>query len=180
MLVGVPTNAVVIWIHTRSKSHLTHNKFPLIFAAIDLAAILLFLPLFAVAGEGAELSSPLLVVLNQFNRLLSFWVVNAYFSALFMASIDKLYAVTSPFNYKTKRELFVKIAVVLAGPIDFAISGVIASPLWYDVITLFVRIYNALFLLTFLTTILLYVIIVVRIIQSERSMRSKTQPDSRM
>ena len=52
---------------------------------------------------------------------------------------------------------------------------IIASPLITDVKFILLSLYNALFLLTFLTTILLYVIIVVRIIQIERSMRSKIQ-----
>ena len=52
---------------------------------------------------------------------------------------------------------------------------IIDSPLITDVKFILLLLYNTLFLLTFLTTILLYVIIVVRIIQSERSMRSKIQ-----
>ena len=175
MLVGVPTNAVVIWIYTRSKSHLTHNKFPLIFAAIDLVAILLLLPLFAVAGQGVELTSLLLFVLHQFYRVFAHSVVNAYFAALLMSSVDKLYAVTFPFDYKLKRELFVKVTVVLAGPIDLAVSGVLASPLLYDVMTIFKYIYNGIFFLMFLTTILLYVIIVVRSVQTERDTQLKIQ-----
>ena len=180
MLVGVPTNAVVIWIHTRSKSHLTHNKFPLIFATIDLVAIVLFLPLVPVAGEGATLSSPLLVLLHQVTRVLAYWIMNAYFATLVMASLGKLYAITSPFGYRNKRELFVKIALFLAGPIDLAVSSVLGSLLRSDAIMALLYIYDTLFLIMFLTTILLYVIIVVRIIQSERSMHNKVQPDNRM
>ena len=177
MLVGVPTNAVVIWIHTRSKSHLTHNKFPLIFAAIDFVAILLELPLFPVAGYRAEQHS---VVLAYIFRFLSGWTVHAYCSTLLLASADKLYAVRSPFKYRSKRDLFIKVAVMWAGPIDLVLSGITASDLIMQVPFIILPIYNSLFLLTFLTTILLYVIIVVRIIQSERSMRSKIQPNNEM
>ena len=177
MLVGVPTNAVVIWIHTRSKSHLTHNKFPLIFAAIDLVAILLFLTLFPVAGHGAERDSAAAVVFYHIFRVVSGWIIHAYCSTLLLASADKLYAVTYPFDYKLKSDLFIKVAITWAGPIDLALSVIQASPLIRDVAVTILPLYNTLFLLTFLTTILLYVIIVVRIIQSERSMRSKIQPD---
>ena len=138
MLVGVPTNAVVIWIHTRSKSHLTHNKFPLIFAAIDLVAILFLLPLSATVGHGVELTSQVSVLLNKIYRVLSGWSPIAYCSTLLMASADKLYAVTSPFSYRSKRELFVKITVIVAGPIDLAISCVIASPLLAHTVLIFI------------------------------------------
>ena len=180
ILVGVPTNAVVIWIHTRSKSHLTHNKFPLIFAAIDLVAILLLLPLFPVAGYGAEKESPTGIVLYHIFRFISGWILHAYCSTLLLASADKLYAVTSPFYYANKRELFFKIAVTWVGPIDVTLSGIIASPQVITARFILRPLYNALFVVTFLTTILLYVIIVVRIIQSERSMRLKIQPNNRM
>ena len=179
MLVGVPTNATVIWIHTRSKSHLTHNKFPLIFAAIDLVAILLFLPAFAVVGQRAELTSPEMGILFNVYRFLSGWIANAYCSTLLLASADKLHAVTYPFAYKNKHLRFVKLAVLWAGPIDLALSGIFATDLIDDVKIVVNPIYNTLFLLTFLTTILLYVIIVVRIIQSKRRMHSKIQPNNR-
>ena len=51
LLIGVPSNGVVIWIHTRSNSRVAKNKFPLIFAAIDLIAILVTLPLHASISE---------------------------------------------------------------------------------------------------------------------------------
>ena len=178
ILVGVPTNAVVIWIHTRSKSHLTHNKFPLVFAAIDLVAVLFLLPLSATVGHGVELTSQVSVFLNKIYRVLSGWTPNAYCSTLLMASTDKLYAVTSPFDYKSKHDLFIKITVIWAGPIDLVLTSVSALGLVDDVMFSTTPLYLALFLLTFLTTILLYVIIVVRIIQSERSMRLKIQPST--
>ena len=180
MLVGVPTNAVVIWIHTRSKSHLTHNKFPLIFAAIDLVAILMELPLFPVAGHVAKFrgAEHLNDALSYIFRFISGWILHAYCSTLLFASAEKLYAVTLPFKYKKKRDLFIKVAVGFAGPIDLVLSGIVASPLIMEVKFILLPLYNSLFLLTFLTTILLYVIIVVRIIQSERSTHSKIQPNN--
>ena len=45
LLIGVPSNGAVIWIHTRKNSRVAKNKFPLIFAVIDLIALLVTLPL---------------------------------------------------------------------------------------------------------------------------------------
>ena len=39
LFVGVPSNAAVLWIHTRKNSRVAKNRFPLIFAAIDLFAL---------------------------------------------------------------------------------------------------------------------------------------------
>ena len=175
MLIGVPVNAAIIWIHTRSTSHLTHNKFPIIFATIDVV-VLTSLPIAPIAGRGAELSSPVTVALSYFYDVLFGWMVHAYCSTLLLASVDKLYAVTYPFAYRRKHDVIVRIAITWVTVIDVSLSVIASSPLVNDVMPAVVYFYTVYFLLTFLATILLYVVIVVRITQSERSTWRKIQP----
>ena len=62
LLIGVPSNVAVIWIHTRSNSRVAKNKFPLIFAAIDLIALLVSLPLHASRNIGYYVNNTTWVV----------------------------------------------------------------------------------------------------------------------
>ena len=66
MLVGIPTNLAVIWIYTRKNSRLSQNKFPVVFAIIDLVALICCLPVFVVVGDSFVVVGDCLVVVGKY------------------------------------------------------------------------------------------------------------------
>ena len=171
MLIGVPTNLAVIWIHTRKNSRLSQNKFPLILAIIDLLALLLALPLFPFSSRA---NLPDLQIGNNaptyLQEYLAVWQMNNYLSTLLLASIDKLYAVSWPFKYKLKRKLFVKCSVICAfvvNPAWVAVivsSSVVAEKLYFTIRDC----YTVGFGLIFIITTGIYSMIIYKIIQNDR------------
>ena len=129
---GVPSNAAIIWIHSRKNSRLAKNKFPLIFASIDLFAILINLPLQRISDVllitgGTELVNKVLFEVTNFAFL---FINQGYLFTLFVSTSEKFYAITYPFQYRTKRDCFFKVGVFTATAINA--SGI----LWPTVIRL--------------------------------------------
>ena len=177
LLIGVPTNAAVVWIHTRKDSRVAKNKFPLIFAAIDLIAIVTVLPLGIFYGIQSPTQAQI-AVKDLYNSLLLF-LLNGYWAALLSATVDKFYAVFFPFKYRLKRPLFVKMAVVTAFGVNLIVVA-LARILKYleslDATLLFqwwfTLVYSFLHFVIFLTTIVLFACIVAKLIHNGRKLRT--------
>ena len=176
LLVGVPSNVAVLWIHTRKNSRVAKNKFPLIFAAIDLFALLTSLPFlqFTIETRGEYSYGSIYLDVS------AMFAANGYLMALFMATIDKFYAVMFPFNYGPKRATIFRTAVSLttipnaAMAITLAVIPRTFGQQGFELITLS---YNVIFALMFLTTNLLYVLIIAKLIRNQRSL-GKVNNDS--
>ena len=168
MLIGVPSNVAVIWIHTRKNSRLAKNKFPLIFAAIDLIALLLPLPLHAALNGDCPVGVAFAVCEVQIS--VATFVVNGYLSTLLMATIDKFVAVMYPFKYDSSRKRFLNAALIFAFGVNFILAA--ASKVEGFIVnrtnTWTVIAYNIVFGLMFLAVIGLFVAIVVKLVVRER------------
>ena len=170
LLVGVPSNVAVLWIHTRKNSRVAKNRFPLIFVALDLCALVTALPLIQYAFEtNGKISHD-----NAYLNTATSFTINGYLMTLFMATIDKFYAVTFPYKYSKWRATIFKIAIALATvpnavlAIVIAISFEIFGQLTF---TFMMTFYNLTFSLMFLTVLILYVVIIVKIIRNQRNLR---------
>ena len=123
LLVGVPSNVAVLWIHTRKNSRVAKNRFPLIFAALDLFALVAPLPFhhqaFKTGGEAAPDSVYLTTALM--------FAVNGYLQTLFMATFDKLYAVMFPFKYGKRRAAIFRIAIAVTTVANGVLSIAMAT-----------------------------------------------------
>ena len=170
LLVGVPSNVAVLWIHTRKNSRAAKNKFPLIFAAIDLFTLVAVVPVSRYAFEKRGESPSDSIFLNT---TFSFGL-NGYLIALFMATIDKFYAVMFPFKYGKKRATIFKTAVTITTVPNAAWSIGLAT-----IFEIFGRqgyltvigIYNIITLLAFLAISVLYILIIAELIRNQRSLR---------
>ena len=178
LLIGVPSNVAVIWIHTRKASRLATNKFPLIFATIDLIAIFLALPLHFVAEFLVHLSADS-VLTGVFNSS-GIFVMNAYLSTLLMATVDKFYAVYFPFKYRLKRSAILKVAVVLAFGANWLLvlyvelARQLQSEGEMDWTAVF---YSVVLVLILLGTTAMFLAIVLKLIHNGRKVR-KTEPSA--
>ena len=171
-LIGVPSNGVVIWIHTRKNSRVAKNKFPLIFAVIDLIAVLV-----AVPGQPiTDLSNRNAAqhMLYEIHNGATVWLLNCYVSTLLIATIDKFYAVIFPFTYQLKHQFFLKIALLFAFGLNLLPTAVVVAErfirqvsrgLW----TVFV--YNIVLVLALLVTIILFLAIVAKLVHNGRKLR---------
>ena len=171
LLTGVPSNVAVIWIHTRKDSRVAKNKFPLIFAAIDLIALLLSLPLHASMSERYTLDMTCAVC--EIQNGVAIFMVNGYLSTLLMATIDKFWAVMYPFKYGSSHKRFLNVALIFAFGVNF-ISAAVAKLEAFIVnrhFTWTVIAYNIALGLMFLAVIGLFVAIAVKLILNERKMR---------
>ena len=174
---GVPSNAAIIWIHSRKNSRLAKNKFPLIFASIDLFAILINLPLqritdvLLIAG-GTEFVNRVLFEITNFSFL---FIMQGYLFTLFVATVEKFYAITYPFKYRTNQNWFFKVGVFTATAVN---AVVILFPTVIRVVatddgrimSIYPTIYTVAIAVIFLTTIALYVAIVVKILKNEQQL----------
>ena len=168
LLVGVPSNVAVLWIHTRKNSRVAKNRFPLIFAAIDLFALVTAMPASHLAFENSgESDSIYLNVTFQF-------ALNGYLITLFMATFDKFYAVAFPFKYGKKRAIIFKTAITMTTAPNAVWSVVVATiykTLGRQGYSTIIGIYNVITVLMFLTTIILYILIIAQLIRNQRSLR---------
>ena len=174
---GVPSNAAIIWIHSRKNSRLAKNKFPLIFASIDLFAILINLPFQRISDALYIRGTSELLdrVLTETTNFMFLFVMQGYLFTLFVATMEKFYAITYPFEYRTKRDCFFKLGVFTATAVN--VSGI----LWPTVIRLvdtddgrilsvYLAVYSTVVVAIFCTIIALYVAIIVKIIKNEQKL----------
>ena len=167
LLVGVPSNVAVLWIHTQKNSRVAKNRFPLIFAAIDLFALLAGLPAHHVAFEPQG-------DITYLNAALAF-AVNGYLMTLFMATVDKFYAVMFPFKYGKKRAIIFKTAITVT-TVPNAVWSIVLAIIFATFgrqghVTL-VAIYSIITLLMFLNINILYIFIIAKLIRNRRNLRT--------
>ena len=170
LLVGVPSNVAVLWIHTRKNSRVAKNRFPLIFAAIDLFALVTNLPLqqYAFKRSGESASD------NTFLDISLVFSLNGYLMTLFMATIDKFYAVMFPFKYGKWRATIFEIAIVVTTIPNAVLSMAIAisfETFGHQAFTFMIEFYNVTFALMFLTILVLYIFIIAKLIRNQRNLR---------
>ena len=170
LFVGVPSNVAVLWIHTRKNSRVAKNRFPLIFAAIDLFALIASLPLIQFVFETRGGISSDSIYLNA----ASAFAVDGYLITLFMATVDKFYAVMFPYKYGNRRATIFKIAVAIATVPNAVLAIVIATSFelfGQHAFTFIMIFYNVAFLLVFLAIVVLYVFIIAKLIRNQRNLR---------
>ena len=173
---GVPSNAAIIWIHSRKNSRLAKNKFPLIFASIDLFAILINLPLQRIRDVVDKPESYLInKLLYEFLNFSFLFTMQGYLFTLLVATSEKFYAITYPFQYRTNQNWFFKVGVFTATAVN---AVVILFPTVIRVVatddgrimSIYPAIYTVAIAVIFLTTIALYVAIVVKILKNEQQL----------
>ena len=102
---------------------------------------------------------------------------------LLMATVDKFYAVMFPFKYGSKRTIFLKVAAVLSTVVNAMLTVSVEAAITFTdrhgyAFDFMVTGYNTMIGLTFLTTNILYVIIVAKLFYSQRKTRSVTPKDA--
>ena len=181
LLIGVPTNMAVIWIHTRKNSRVARNKFALIFAAIDLIAMLVAVPCTPIRDLSSRSATQQL--LFEIHNGANVWLLNGYVSTLLLATIDKFYAVSYPFMYQAKHQFFLKTALVLAFglnllPTTAVLAARIIRQKIHGMWTVFV--YNIVLSLAFLVTIVLFLAIATKLVHNSRKLRKSGPTETRL
>ena len=180
LFIGVPLNAAIIRIYTSKNSRVNKSgqrEFPLMFAAIDVIALLLALPLHTYTkifnqdrtSQRVDILSDAkdLVPLLAFNMIFLF-AMNGYLFALITSTVAKFYAVYFPFKYSLIRKKILKISIFLVCVINNVIGVALMIPEWflhaptYRAVT--TSIYALLFLMVFISVIVLYVLIVIKLV----------------
>ena len=179
LLVGVPSNAAVIWIHTRKNSRVAKNRFPLIFAGLDLFVLFTALLLHPINFEAVESGANDFIPFN----VCFLFAINGYLMTLLMATVDKFYAVLFPFKYSSKRSTLFNVASLLSTLGNAAVSvAAEAAVVFTDrhgyAFKYGVAVYNTMYILTFLVINILYVMIVAKLINSQRKTRSVAPKDA--
>ena len=179
LLFGVPSNAAVIWIHTRKNSRVAKNKFPLIFAGLDLFVLFTALLLHPINFEAVESGANDFIPFN----VCFLFAINGYLMTLLMATVDKFYAVLFPFKYSSKRSTLFNVASLLSTLGNAAVSvAAEAAVVFTDrhgyAFKYGVAVYNTMYILTFLVINILYVMIVAKLINSQRKTRSVAPKDA--
>ena len=171
LIIGVPSNGAVVWIHTRSNSRVAKNKFPLIFAVIDLVALLVSLPLHA--SRSIDYANDVTLAVREIQNGVGTFVINGYLSTLLMATIDKFVAVMYPFKYASSHKRFVNVALIFAFGVNIISTAAVKVESFTGnrAFTWTIIAYNIALGLMFLTVIGLFVAIVVKLILNERKMR---------
>ena len=182
MLVGIPTNLAVIWIYTRKNSRLSQNKFPVVFAIIDLVALICCLPVFVIVGDSPDpvTYTGHMRALDIIKEFLFGWQISSYLTTLFMASIDKLFAITFPFQYQRHGKLCFKICVFLVFIINVCLSvftSCIYAMLFYYFSTV-MTVYSVCFVVIFVLIIGTYGFIIAKLKYNNRKLRQKIAPSS--
>ena len=170
LLVGVPSNVAILWIHTRKNSRVAKNRFPLILAALDLFALGTALPLLRYAFR-TRLE---FVAYRTYHDISLAFAINGYLMTLFMATIDKLYAVMFPFKYGKRRVTIFKAAIAITSIPNAVLAIAIVTSfrlLGLQAFLMIVELYNVIFSLMFLTIIILYILIIAKIIRNRRNLR---------
>ena len=170
LLLGLPSNAAVIWIYTRKDSAAGSGKFPILFAIIDLIACLVAVPLHPfVKNRGFVELVGFQAQVDNLYQIVSFAVMNGYLTTLLMATIDKLSAVMWPFKYRQRQKPFFKASIALIiGWLLVAECMVLSARLIDNVQIDFAVVYIIITVLEFLALIVLYITILVKILQSTR------------
>ena len=181
LLIGVPTNVAVIWIHTRKNSRVARNKFALIFAAIDLIAMLVAVPCTPIRDLSSRSATQQL--LFEIHNGANVWLLNGYVSTLLLATIDKFYAVSYPFMYQAKHQFFLKTALILTFglnllPTTAVVAARIIRQKIHGMWTVFV--YNIVLSLAFLVTIVLFLAIATKLAHNGRKLRKSVPTDARL
>ena len=169
LLIGVPTNTAVVWIHTRKNSRVAKNKFPLIFAAIDLVSLVMALPMRLVH----EIYSHV-VATEYIANVMAVFVLNGYLFAHMTATTDKLYAVMLPFEYRFKHKLILRVAVMTSFGLNALMTGVMEIP--YIILSeTGMNVVNMFYIITvvviFLTTVVMFVVISARLVSNRKKLR---------
>ena len=173
LLVGVPSNVAVLWIHTRKNSRVAKNKFPLIFASLDLFALVAVLPAQQYNFE-TRTESP---SDSKFVNACMLFAINGYLLALLMATIDKLYAVMFPFKYGKRRASIFKAAIFIMLVVNTALAiaqATVVDILGRQAFLIINGLYVIIIMLMFLTICIFYVAIIARLIRNQRNL-SKVQ-----
>ena len=172
-LVGVLVNVAIIWIYTSKNSRVNKSgqrEFPLMFAAIDLFAVTLILPISAVFicfKNSVDFPFVLKMLLNLF----FLFAMCGYLFCLITATVDKFYAVYFPFKYRFVHKTIIKIAIGLTFGFNAGIN-IGMQPLYLlenlsEYVSIIRATYGAMYILVLVTVIVMYVLIVVKIIQSQ-------------
>ena len=174
LLIGVPTNIAVVWIHTRKNKRVARNKFPLIFAAIDLIALLVALPLQPLYDVHVPFKTPAQAIILAYQNSVLLFSLNGYLATLLMATIDKACAVMFPFKYRFKHPLFVKLAIAFAFGVNPFLTAAVRISYHTESMNrrLYVVLYNFALLVIFLTTMTLFVGIVAKVVHNGRKLRT--------
>ena len=173
LLIGLPTNTAVIWIHTRKNSRVAKNKFPLIFAVIDLIALLVTLPLQLSIIIGDHTPPYMNCVVCEIRTGVGIYVVNSYLSTLLMATIDKFVAVMYPFKYGSSHKSFVHVALIFAFGVNFILIAAAKMERFIESSSLrwTVIVYNITLGLMFLAVVGLFLAIAVALALNRRRMQ---------
>ena len=172
-LVGVLVNVAVIWIYTSKNSRVNKSgqrEFPLMFAAIDLFAVTVILPLSAIFIYFKDsVSFPFLF--QAFMNFCFLFAMCGYLFCLITATVDKFYAVYFPFKYRFVHKTIIKIAIGLTFGFNAGIN-IGMQPLYLlenlsEYVSIIRATYGAMYILVLVTVIVMYVLIVVKIIQSQ-------------
>ena len=100
-------NATVLYIFTRSTKVAETRIFELVFAALDITAGTLILPILTVPSVFCEYEK--LVYWNyRLQNVLGASAFTAYYSLLLSVALDRFYAVHFPLKYMVARKSFVK------------------------------------------------------------------------
>ena len=169
LLVGVPSNSAVIWIHTKKNSRVAKNKFVLIFAAIDLISLVVALPMRLVH----EIYSHV-VATEYIANSFAVFVVNGYLCTLMTATTDKFYAVMFPFEYRLKHRRILRVAVITSFGLNLLMTGVVETAYVINSETAKMAIsmfYSVVVMLIFLTTVVMFVVISARLVSNGEKLR---------
>ena len=181
LLIGVPTNIAIIWIHTRKNSRVARNKFALIFAVIDLIAMLVAVPCTPIRDLSSRSATQ--QMLFEIHNGANVWLLNGYVSTLLLATIDKFYAVSYPFTYQVKHQFFLKTALFLTFglnllPTTAVLAARIIRQKIHGMWTVFV--YNIVLILAFLVTIVLFLAIATKLVHNNRKLRKSGPTETRL
>ena len=169
LLVGVPSNSAVIWIHTRKDSRVAKNKFALIFAAIDLISLVVALPMRLVHEVYSDVSAT-----ENLANVIAVFVVNGYLCTLMTATTDKFYAVMFPFDYRLKHRRILRVAVITSFGLNVLMTGVVETVYVINSKTAKMAIsmfYSVVVMLIFLTTVVMFVVISARLVSNGEKLR---------
>ena len=176
LVVGVPLNIAVIWIYTRKDTRLGQNTFPVMFAIFDLIAITVYsllLPFQITArilGEGA-LNEHMTQWLDEFRSLAMVFAMNGYLMTLLAATSEKFYAVTFPFEFRLKMKKIHVVGKCFSFGFNFCIVGgitLVRNVASVQILLITIAGYSVFTTLTFVTTIVLYVMIVAKLIRNDK------------
>ena len=179
LIIGVPLNSAVIWIFTRKDTRLGQSTFPVMFGIFDLIAIIalsMALPYqltWHILGENAP-NKTTTYWWGELINLPMVFAINGYLMTLLAATSEKYYAVMFPFEFRLKMKTIHVVGKCFSFGFNLCIVGGItlvrnlAGPRPQSIMFAGYSVFVA---LTFVTTIVLYVLIIVKLIRNERQLR---------